>query len=117
MRVFLDACIDPRVSEAFSDHEVRTAVELGWQRLKDNALVALLQDQFDVLVTADQGFEHQQNLKTLRFGLLILHVQRNKVEFYRPLFGQMQAAVAQVKPGEVIHIYGTSGAPGIMRRA
>ena len=77
MRVFLDACIDPRVSEAFSGHEVRTAVELGWQRLKDNALVALLQDQFDVLVTADQGFEHQQNLKTLRFGLLIIHVPRN----------------------------------------
>ena len=110
MRVFLDACIDPRVSEAFSDHEVRTAVELGWQRLKDNVLVALLQDRFDVLVTADQGFEHQQNLKTLRFGLLILHVQRNKVEFYRPLFGQMQAAVARIKPGEVIHIYGTPGA-------
>ena len=110
MRVFLGACIDPRASEAFSDHEVRTAVELGWQRLKDNALVALLQDQFDVLVTTDQGFEHQQNLKTLRFGLLIIHVPRNKVEFYRPLFGQMQAAIAQVKPGEVIHIYGTPAA-------
>ena len=85
-------------------------MELGWQRLKDNALVAGLQDRFDVLVTADQGFEHQQNLKTLRFGLLILHVQRNKVEFYRPLFGQMQAAVARIKPGEVSHIYGTPGA-------
>ena len=110
MRVFVDACIDPRVSEAFSDHEVRTAAELGWQRLKDNALVALLQDQFDVLVTTDQGFEHQQNLRTLRFGLLIIHVPRNKVDFYRPLFGQMQAAIAQVKPGEVIHIYGTPAA-------
>ena len=85
-------------------------MELGWQRLKDNALVALLQDQFDVLVTADQGFEHQQNLKTLRFGLLIVHVPRNKVEFYRPLFGQLQAAISQVMPGEVIHIYGTPGA-------
>ena len=110
MRVFLDACIDPRVREAFSDHEVTTAAELGWQGLKDNALVALLQDQFDVLVTTDQGFEHQQNLKTLRFGLVIIHVPRNKVEFYRPLFGGMQAAVVQVKPGEVIHIYGPPAA-------
>ena len=117
MRVFLDACIDPRVSEAFSGYEVRTAVELGWQRLKDYDLVVLLQDHFDVLVTADQGFEHQQNLQTLRFGLLIIHVPRNKVEFYRPLFGQMQAAAAQIKPGEVIHLYGTSGAPGTMRRS
>ena len=109
MRVFVDACIDPRVREAFSDHEVRTAAELGWQRLKDNALVALLQNQFDILVTADQGFEHQQNLKSLSFGLLIIHVARNKVEFYRPLFGRMQAAIAGVKPGEVIHIHGSPG--------
>ncbi len=115
MRVFLDACIDPRVSEAFSGHEVKTAVELGWQRLKDNVLVALLQDRFDVLVTIDQGFEHQQNLKILRFGLLIIHVARNKVEFYRPLFGQMQAAMARVKPGEVIHVYGSPGTPGPIR--
>lgn len=107
MRVFLDACIDPRVREAFSEHEVTTAAELGWQGLKDNALVSRLQDQFDVLVTIDQGFEHQQNLKTLRLGLLILHVPRNKVEFYRPLFGQIQAAIGWIKPGEVIHIYRT----------
>ena len=105
MNVFLDACIDPRVKEAFSGHEVRTAVEMGWQRLKDNVLVGRLQDQFDALVTTDQGFEHQQNLKSLRFGILIIHVPRNKVEFYRPLFGQMKAAVARIKPGEVIHVY------------
>ena len=109
MRVFIDACIDPRVSEAFSGHDVRTAMDLGWQRLKDNALVELLQDRFDVLVTADQGFEHQKNLKTIRFGLLIIHVPRNKVEFYRPLFGQMQAAIMQLKPGEVIHIHAALG--------
>ena len=106
MNVFLDACIDPRVRDAFAGHEVRTAAELGWQRLKDNVLVGRLQDQFDVLVTTDQGFEHQQNLKALRFGILIIHVLRNKVEFYRPLFGKMQAAVAEIKPGEVIHIGG-----------
>jgi len=110
MRVFLDACIDPRVREAFSDHEVRTAVEMGWQGLKDNVLVARLQGQFDVLVTTDQGFEYQQNLRTFRFGLLIIHVPRNKVEFYRPLFGRMQTAITLIKPGEVIHIYGTPAA-------
>lgn len=68
MNVFLDAGIDPRVREAFTDHEVITAAELGWQRLKDNVLVSRLQDQFDVLVTTDQGFEHQQNLKPCALG-------------------------------------------------
>ena len=101
MKVFLDACIDPRVREAFPGHEIRTAAELGWERLKDNVLVGQLQGRFDVLVTTDQGFEHQQNLKALRFGILIIHVSRNKVEYYRPIFEQMSDAAARIKSGEV----------------
>ena len=33
MRVFIDACIDPRVAEGFAGHEVKTAVEMGWRYL------------------------------------------------------------------------------------
>ena len=104
MRIFLDACIDPRVREAFPGHEVYTAAELNWHQLKDNQLVELLQDRFDVLVTIDQGFEHQQNLNKLRFGLLIIHVERNKVDFYRPLFEQMRSALSELDSGQVIHV-------------
>jgi hypothetical protein len=104
MRVLIDACVDPRVVEAFPDHEVKTAADMGWHQLKDDALVAKLQDRFDVLVTIDQGVEHQQNLKSLTFGLLIVHVPRNKVEFYRPLFAHLAKAARRVKPGEAIHI-------------
>jgi hypothetical protein len=57
MRVFLDACVDPRVVEAFSENEVRTAFDLGRHRLKDHELVRLLQGQFDVFVTIDQPGE------------------------------------------------------------
>ena len=106
MRVLVDACVDPRVVEGLPGHEVKTAVDMGWHRLKDNHLVPLLQGRFDVLVTIDRGFEYQQNLKALRFGLVIVHVAKNKVEFYRPIFGKIQKAVAQVKPGEVLHVYG-----------
>jgi hypothetical protein len=105
MRVLLDACVDPRVVQAFPSDEVKTAADMGWHRLKDKALTAMLRDQFDVLITIDQGFEHQQNLKSLSFGLLIVHVPRNKVEFYRPLFGELLRAARIVKPGEVIHIH------------
>ncbi|HXJ91369.1 MAG TPA: DUF5615 family PIN-like protein [Terriglobia bacterium] len=104
MRVLIDACVDPRIVEAFLGHEVKTAAEMGWHQLKDNALVAKLKGHFDVLVTIDQGFEHQQNLKSLSFGLVIVHVPRNKVEFYRPLFGHLIRAAQRVKPGEVVDI-------------
>ncbi len=109
MRVFIDACVDPRITAAFTDHDVQTAAQLSCQREKDHQLVLRLQDRFDVLITIDRGFEHQHNLKALRFGIVILHVSKNKVEFYRPLYPQLLEAVTIVRPGEVIHVPSQTG--------
>jgi Domain of unknown function (DUF5615) len=109
MRVLLDACIDPRVVELFVGHEVKTAFDVGWHRLKDHILLSLVQDQFDVFVTIDQGFEYQHNLKKLRFGLVIVHVPKNKLEFYRLLGPELQKAVEQAKGGEVVHVKAQHG--------
>ncbi len=79
---------------------------MGWHQLKDHMLLPLLQDRFDVVVTIDQGMEYEHNLKSLRFGLVIVHVPKNKVEFYLPLMPELRDAVEQVRGGEVVHIYG-----------
>lgn len=104
MRVFLDACIDPRVVEAFIGNEVRTAFDLGLHRLKDHDFFHFYTGQFDVFVTIDRGFEFEHNLKTLTFGIVIVHIPINKVECYRPLFPDLVAAAERVQPGEVIHV-------------
>lgn len=104
MRVVIDASIDPRLVEAFPDDHVQTLFDLGWQHLKDHVLVKQL--ECDVLITADQGFEHEHDLKSLRFGIVIVHVTRNKIKFYRPLFPQLHKAVATIRAGEVVHVYG-----------
>ena len=104
MRVVIDASIDPRLVEAFPDHDVETLFELGWQQLKDHVLVKQL--ECDVFITADRGFEHEHNLKSLPFGIVIVHVTRNKINFYRPLFVQLLNAVATIRVGEVVHVYG-----------
>ena len=104
MRVVIDASIDPRLVEAFPDHHVQTLFDLGWQQLKDHVLVKQL--ECDVFITADQGFEHQHDLKSLPFGIVIVHVTRNKISFYRPLFAQLLNAVATIRAGEVVHVYG-----------
>jgi hypothetical protein len=81
--------------EAFLDHQVHTLFDLGWQHLKDHVLVKQL--ECDVFITADRGFEHEHNLKSLAFGIVIVHVARNKIAFYRPLFPQLLQAVAPIK--------------------
>jgi len=104
MRVVIDASIDPRLVEAFPGHDVQTLFDLGWQQLKDHVLVKRL--ACDVFITADRGFEHEHNLKSLPFGIVIVHVTRNKITFYRPLFPQLLNAVATIRAGEVVHVYG-----------
>jgi hypothetical protein len=104
MRIFLDACIDPKAAAVFEGHQVTTAFEAGWHQLKDHRLLPLLQGNFDVLVTIDGGFEYEHNLKRLSLGIVIAHVARNKVAFYRDLAPELLSAVERVKPGEVIHV-------------
>jgi predicted nuclease of predicted toxin-antitoxin system len=104
MRVYLDACIDPRVAELLTEYKATTAFQLGWHRLKDHILLPLVQDQFDVFITIDRGFEHEHNLRGLHFGTVIVHVPKNKVEFYRPLITQLKETVKRIRPGEVAHV-------------
>jgi predicted nuclease of predicted toxin-antitoxin system len=50
MRVLLDACIDPRVSELFEGHDVTTAFQVEWHHLKDRVWreYALAEDRGEV---------------------------------------------------------------------
>ena len=107
MRILIDACVNPRVRQAFPDHDVVTAAEANWRAVRDHKLVDLASGRIDVLVTIDRGFEYEQNLQKLTFGIVIVHVRRNRIEYYRPLFEQLRDAVDSVRPGQVVHVRDT----------
>jgi predicted nuclease of predicted toxin-antitoxin system len=104
VRILIDECVNPRLREAFPEHEVVTAVTTAWRQIRDHRLVDVIQGKFDVLVTIDRGFEFQHNLGSLSFGIVIIHARRNRMEYYRPLFPELSAAVIAVRPGRVIHV-------------
>jgi predicted nuclease of predicted toxin-antitoxin system len=104
VRILLDECVNPRLRQAFPDHEVFTVAESKWCALPDAKLIAEAQGRCDVLVTTDKGFEHEHNLKRLTFGIVIVHVKRNRMEYYRPLFASLINAVEHVKAGEIAHV-------------
>ena len=108
MRILLDECVNPRLWQAFPGHEVLTVARAKWRGLPDAKLIAKAQGQCDVLVTIDRGFEHEHNLKRLSFGIVIIHVPRNRMEYYRPLLPLLQDAVERVKPGQVVHVFGST---------
>ncbi len=104
MRILLDECVNPRVRQAFPNHEVLTVAEAQWRTLPDAKLISHAQGQFEVFVTIDKGFEFEVNLKKLSFGIVVVHVKRNRIEYYRPIFSILVDAAERVKPGEVVHV-------------
>ena len=104
MRILIDECVNPRLRQAFPEHEVVTAVTTAWRQIQDHWLVEAIQGKFDVLVTIDRGFEFQHNLNKLTFGIVIVHARRNRMDYYRPLFRELAAAVTRIGPGQVIHV-------------
>ena len=104
MRILLDECVNPRLQQAFPNHEVVSVAKAKWRALPDAKLIAQAQGQCDVLVTIDKGFEHEHNLKKLSFGIVIVHVPKDRMECYRPLFQELLDATEHVKPGHVIHV-------------
>ena len=54
-------------------HEIKTAQEMGWGRLKNGELITRAEEAgFEVFVTSDQNLKYQQNLKRKRIALMVL---------------------------------------------
>ena len=104
MRVLLDECVNPRVKDAFPQHEVQTVKGMGWGGITNGKLMALAQQSFDVFVTVDQNLEYQQNLAKLTLGLVVVAVPDNNIKYFRPIFSDLLKAVESVGSGQVIHI-------------
>jgi hypothetical protein len=63
--VFLDECVDWRLSRRIAGHDVKTARQMGWLSIKNGELLALASRSFDVFVTVDRNLSFQQNLGVL----------------------------------------------------
>ncbi|MGH7090749.1 MAG: DUF5615 family PIN-like protein [Stellaceae bacterium] len=99
MRVFLDECVDWRLSRDLVGHHVRTARQMGWTTLENGALLALAARQFDVFLTVDRNLAFQQNLAALTIAVIILHAQTNRLADLRLLLPNLLEAIVDAKPG------------------
>ena len=73
MRVLFDQGTPVPLREALTQHEVATAYERGWSKLKNGELLDAAEgDGFDVVVTTDTRLRYQQNLTTRRIAVVCL---------------------------------------------
>ena len=73
MRILFDQGTPVPLREALTHHEVTTAYERGWSKLKNGELLdAAEQGLFEVLVSTDRNLKYQQNLNSRRVAVVVL---------------------------------------------
>lgn len=78
MRVLLDENIPRKLKwrlmerrPAGQNAEVLTVPERGWAGMGNGSLLSRAEKEFDVLVTMDQGIEHQQEVTGRNLALVV----------------------------------------------
>jgi hypothetical protein len=66
VHILLDESLPRPLGPALIGHAVSTVRDEGWTSLSNGALLREAASRFDVLLTADQNLEFQQNLATQR---------------------------------------------------
>ena len=102
MRVLIDACLPVQLKDHIPLPGVRTAREMGWQRKKNGELLALAQQQFDVLLTMDKNLPDQQLLSRFDIGLLIIRAPSNRMGDLVPLVPKIVQFLPLVKKGRAL---------------
>jgi hypothetical protein len=99
VRIFLDECVDWRLSREFLGHEVKTARQMGWSTIENGTLLALASEQFDVFVTIDQNLPYQQNLAALPIAVAVLQARTSRLADLRLLVPSLLRVLESLRPG------------------
>lgn len=102
MKLLLDESLPQDLRLHLSDHEVIIVPYRGWASKKNGELLQLASAEFDVLITADQNLEHQQNVSNFEIAVIILEAPSNRLDHLIPLLPRLLAILSSVRPG---HLY------------
>lgn len=73
MRILFDQGTPVPLRQLLTQHQVATAYERGWSKLKNGELLDVAEKEgFDVLVTTDFNLKYQQNLQSRRIAIIAL---------------------------------------------
>ena len=106
MKILLDESLPTKLSGFFgTEHEVRTVRDMNWLGKKNGELLQLvIENKFEVFVTADRNLPYQQNLKAITFILAILCGVNNRQETYIKLIPKLLNLLKTSESPSVIQV-------------
>lgn len=104
MKVFVDECVDWRLSRDIAGHEVKTARQMGWSEIKNGQLLALAQELFNVFVTVDRNLSFQQHLPAFSIAVIVMRARSNRLSDLQPLVSTLLAQIETAPRGAVTYV-------------
>jgi len=104
VKLLLDECIDRRLAKDLTDYDVKTVPQMGWAGVKNGALLALAEQDFDVFITVDRNLAFQQNLPKFNLAVLVLHATSNRLADLKPLAPKILSTLPTLTKGVAEHI-------------
>jgi hypothetical protein len=101
VKIFLDECVDWRLSRHIIGHDVRSARDMGWTGIKNGALLSLASTEFDVFVTVDRNLSFQLNTTKFPISVFVLSACSNRLADLVPLMPNLMAALGSASAGSV----------------
>lgn len=104
VRILLDESLPRPLGSALTGHEVSTVRDESWTSLTNGELLRRAAERFDVVLTADQNLEFQQNLATLPVAVVVLVADSNRLESLEPLVPDVLEALKFLKPRTLVRL-------------
>ena len=102
MRILLDGNSPKPLLGAFQGYFATTVQAQGLAGTRNGTLLVIIEEQFDVFLTADKNLRYQQNLSGRTVA--IVELPTNRLPLIRPPFLLLATTVVTIKPGEYVQI-------------
>ncbi len=103
MRILFDQATPVPIRGYLGGHEVRTAAQEGWDRLRNGDLLAAAESAgFEVFLTTDKNIRYQQTLEGRRIAIVVLGVQQWPA--LQPFVDRVVEAVERATPGGYVEV-------------
>ena len=102
MKVLFDTCVPRPLRSGLAEHDVKTAQEMDWDRLKNGDLIQKAEGNFDAIITSDQNLKYQQSLDTRTIRIVVLPT--NHLPSVLRLASKINQALTEMSPGSFFEI-------------
>ena len=104
MRILLDESLPRKFGRELIGHQVQTVPQMGWAHKSNGELLRLIETAFDVFIIIDRGLIHQQNLRDIKYSIILIKTRTNRLEDLKPLAPLVLQALKTIQPGNVMQV-------------